>query len=940
MNMRISGGHIYDFGKLHDFTFNFLDQSLVIVHGENETGKSTFKAFLIYMLFGMRPRELQRYLPRTGGTPGGRLKLLFPEGEVVVERIQDRHNGQAVCYTKADQKDQQWLERQLGGLDAAVYKQVFTLDTETLSSLQLTDKEQLGRVLLEAGQAGTAAVHKLEKKLLQDLQQLYRPQGRKPEINTMLRAFAEQEQHVRELHNKEESYLPDKEKLQETAARIEELQNEKADLRRQIPVQKQYLLAVPWLKKAAFSKEQLRQLEHIEAFPPDGIKRMQELQTQLQPLEAQEHVKQQEAERMNKELLSIEEQQIEEDAYNQFQELMMRSDWRGQYARIEKLQETAANLQMEASTMNLHYAYPERFTGDIYRTDTKDQWRLLHEQVMIHNAERERTEKAVTVKQQEIDKINTFQERLQQNLIPEKEYRLLHDQRDNNKLHSPNVNELFAIKLQVILSVLLAGSGIIMTSWILAASGIILLGSALVLWRLEKKKANVQPEISSYVEEKIKEQQELRLRWRQLEEQRHPLEIQLADLQQEQKTQLLAYEELHAQEVAHVERYPFLQDIPLSDWEKAAREWELKEQMDQEQQKINQELEQLQREHTSVVEQAGAIVGSSESLPAREIMKEAEYVLERQRKLRHGKEQLLVQAADIRHRMESLAVQLNPLRKQKAMLLAAVGAENDKQFQNLSELYLKRKQLDADLEHYNMQARSILPEEELAAEEPSSLQEEAERKIAELETKLEAVEEELDTCRKQAAMLEVKLASIESDAAASSAYHELQYQKQELLSAGRKWVIRKLAYDMLLQTKRAFQEDRFPDVLSEASRLFSKVTTHYEQLILTESGSLVVKNRYGREFSVESLSNGTVEQLYLCLRLALSRKIGRKQTLPLLIDDAFSHSDQSRRGMFYSILHEEKDAQQFILFSWEEPAAELSKQAKVLCLKKMQETYQ
>ncbi|SNZ14402.1 Uncharacterized protein YhaN [Terribacillus aidingensis] len=937
--MRISGGHIYDFGKLHDFTFDFSDQSLVIVHGENETGKSTFKAFLIYILFGMRSRELKRYLPRTGGTPGGRLKLLFPEGEVVVERIQDRHNGQAVCYTKADQKDQQWLERQLAGIDAAIYKQVFTLDTETLSSLQLTDKEQLGRVLLEAGQAGTAAIHKLEKKLFQDLQQLYRPQGRKPEINFMLRAFTEQEQHVRELHGKEAAYLPDKESLEHTAARIHALHIEKTDLRRQINVQKQYLQAVPWLKKVSFSKKKLRQLEHIEAFPPDGMKRMQALQNQLQPLEAQAHVQQQEAERMNQELSTIEGQLIDEDAYNQLHELLTHSDWRGQDVRIKKLQETAAELQMEARNMKLHYAYPERFTGDI-RAKTKDEWRLLHEQVMIHDAERERTKKAIMGKKRELDKVNTLQERLQQHLISEKEYRELHDQKDNDKRHSPNASGRFAIKMQIFLSVLLAGTGLLMTSWMLAASGIILLGGACLLWWLEKKNDRSSPETISYMEEKIKEQQELRLRWRQLEEQRHPFEVQLADLQQEQNMQLLAYEKLHAQETAHLESYPFLQAIPLSDWEKAVREWEAKKQLDQEIEKINQELEKLQYTHTTAVEQAGTIAGVSASLSASQIMKEAEYVMEGQRKLRHGKEQLLVQTADIHHRMESLAVQLNPLREQKAMLLAAVGAENDKQFQTLSDLYGKRKQVNADLDHYEAEARSFLPEKVSVAEDPGCLQEEAERKIAELETKLESVEEELDTCRKQAAMLEVKLAAIESDTAASNAYHELQHQKQVLLAAGRKWAVRKLAYDMLLQTKRAFQEDRFPDILAEASRLFSKVTAHYERLLLTESGDLVVKDYHGREFAVETLSNGTVEQLYLCLRLALSRKIGSKQAFPLLIDDAFSHSDQSRRAMFYSILQEEKDVQQFILFTWEEPAAELSQQAKVICLKKMQETHQ
>jgi len=143
---------------------------------------------------------------------------------------------------------------------------------------------------------------------------------------------------------------------------------------------------------------------------------------------------------------------------------------------------------------------------------------------------------------------------------------------------------------------------------------------------------------------------------------------------------------------------------------------------------------------------------------------------------------------------------------------------------------------------------------------------------------------------------------------------------------------------MLFQTKRTFQEERFPRVLSEASSLFSKVADQYSGLALTEAGSLVVKDRYSRNIAVEQLSRGTIEQLYLCLRLALSRHLGVQQSFPLLIDDAFSHTDFERRERFLPILQAAADVQQIILFTWEQPTFEWTSQSKLLHLEKTQKT--
>ncbi|SDC76681.1 Uncharacterized protein YhaN [Terribacillus halophilus] len=933
--MHIIDGHIYDFGKLHDYTFDFQDKSLIIIQGENEAGKSTLKSFIIYILFGMRTRELESFIPRTGGMPGGRLTLGFADGEVIVERIQDRHNGQAVCYVGMEQKDQQWLDERLGGMDPSVFRQVFLLDTEMLVSLQMTDKEQIGQVLLDAGQTGAAAIQKLKKQLQQDLQQLFRPQGRKPKINSMLHMLHEQERLVQELQQKEAAYLPDKEKLQEIHEKIAALQTKKAALRGKISVQNQLLQAIPWQKKAAFAQEQLQQMESVAVFPGEGLERMQEIQHQLQPLEAQYHVHEKEIASIRQELESTEKQLMKEDVYKELYDLTVRTDWTGSEKRMQQLKEESVKLRNQTASIRLSYPYPEDFFFDAYMSEAAEEWRPMQEEMMILQADSERTHQAIASKRQEIEKIDHLQERIQQSLLSEKEYRELHTQQD--KKHTANdfrMGILSPISFLFVFALLLGGIGIVMLNWVLVGSGVFLIGGAALFWIL----GHTSSGSSSYAGEKLTEQQDLRVRWRQLEEQRHPLEIQLVEIQQEQATQLKQRENL--QRIANIwmERFPCLQDIPLVDWLKATQEWKTREQLERMLERTEQELEEQRHHDENAIHQLQGIIGLPCDFSQKETIGRAEYVLETQQKLRHVLEQLSVRQRDIEHHLFELDKQIKPLQQQKEQLYAFAGAQNDSQFLQLAELDRKKKQLVEELEHYRIQIKAIMPDGRSLEEDIECEQEMVEQRIANFEMEHESVEEELDRYRQQAATLQVKQADLESDTEASIAYHEMQRQKQVLTAAGRKWAVRKLAYDMLLQTKRTFQEENFPKVLSEASRLFCQVADTYNALTLSDEGKLIVKDSYNREIEVGQLSRGTIEQLYLCLRLALSRHLGVRESFPLLIDDAFSHTDHTRRGRFLPILQAAANVQQIILFTWEEPSPEWSREFKMLQLGKTQKT--
>src|SRR5699024_9456215 len=97
--MKIKQLHIYGFGKWQDQRWDLSEQQLSVIVGDNEAGKSTIRAFILFILFGLSPQQRQRYLPKRGGQLGGRLVVQASNGQdYTIERIENRSNAEAVCY--------------------------------------------------------------------------------------------------------------------------------------------------------------------------------------------------------------------------------------------------------------------------------------------------------------------------------------------------------------------------------------------------------------------------------------------------------------------------------------------------------------------------------------------------------------------------------------------------------------------------------------------------------------------------------------------------------------------------------------------------------------------------------------------------------------------------------------------------------------------------
>jgi uncharacterized protein YhaN len=126
---------------------------------------------------------------------------------------------------------------------------------------------------------------------------------------------------------------------------------------------------------------------------------------------------------------------------------------------------------------------------------------------------------------------------------------------------------------------------------------------------------------------------------------------------------------------------------------------------------------------------------------------------------------------------------------------------------------------------------------------------------------------------------------------------------------------------ILERAEREFREEHQPDVLQRASSHLARVTAgRYHRLTYREreDGGLYVSCALRSEpVRVEPpISRGTLDQIFLCLRLGLLDHLDRdREKLPLILDDALVRVDDARRREVYALLADIAPARQVFLLT-------------------------
>ena len=71
----------------------------------------------------------------------------------------------------------------------------------------------------------------------------------------------------------------------------------------------------------------------------------------------------------------------------------------------------------------------------------------------------------------------------------------------------------------------------------------------------------------------------------------------------------------------------------------------------------------------------------------------------------------------------------------------------------------------------------------------------------------------------------------------------------------------------------------------------------------------------GRGVSYDQLSQGTKDQLYICMRIAAAELLGEGRNLPMFFDDSFGTTDKARLEEIRKLMTDMSKGRQFIILS-------------------------
>jgi len=295
------------------------------------------------------------------------------------------------------------------------------------------------------------------------------------------------------------------------------------------------------------------------------------------------------------------------------------------------------------------------------------------------------------------------------------------------------------------------------------------------------------------------------------------------------------------------------------------------------------------------------------------------------------RQELLRQARQMRPKRLRAKLGLVRLKRLKRLLLDRVGVADEVEFRRLAADQARALELRA--------RRDALQREIDAALAGFCSEEEVHQQVDDpqgpsLEIRREQLQKRLESCAaqlKQHYELRGQLAEqtkgLAENRAPVAKRLELATVEKRLDDAIRRWQVLALAHQVLEHVRKTYERTRQPETLQEASTYLERMTQGRYRRVWTplDEDVLVLNDDEQRTFSVETLSRGTREQLFLCLRLALAASYARRGAhLPLVLDDVLVNFDAQRAKAAAGVLRDFAAAgHQLLVFTCHEHIAHI-----------------
>jgi uncharacterized protein YhaN len=275
--------------------------------------------------------------------------------------------------------------------------------------------------------------------------------------------------------------------------------------------------------------------------------------------------------------------------------------------------------------------------------------------------------------------------------------------------------------------------------------------------------------------------------------------------------------------------------------------------------------------------------------------------LAEQRQLVAQRKELMANYRQLRSALHKARRDHDRLLTLKQKLLTGVGVETESEYRELSVKHVQREKLMEKRRQISEQIAAALGNQVKEADVAPLLSAYGQ---AGLEKHWEGLQAEIEQLKGELAKLlqlrgeylqEIK--TLSEDPRLDQAQLELNSIEAEIADCQRQWQVLATGTQMLEAIRENYEAKRQPETLKEASGYLKELTEgHYVRIWTRLIGEqLLVDNEQGETLSVDKLSRGTREAVYLSLRLALVNAYARRgAVLPLVLDDVLVNFDAQR----------------------------------------------
>jgi len=182
------------------------------------------------------------------------------------------------------------------------------------------------------------------------------------------------------------------------------------------------------------------------------------------------------------------------------------------------------------------------------------------------------------------------------------------------------------------------------------------------------------------------------------------------------------------------------------------------------------------------------------------------------------------------------------------------------------------------------------------------------------------VDEKLKAARENEEKARRELEAIDGSDATVQAREAMERAAASVRANMSPWIRSRLAHGLLAESLKRFRERAQGPMLNSASAYLSRMTRgELVRLLSDDAGkepTLIAERRSGSNVRVEEMSEGTLDQLYLALRLAaLDLRRAAGVDLPTIFDDVLMTSDDERSGAILEALTDFARDSQVVLFT-------------------------